>query len=613
MCGFAGFVGTPDSELLQRMGLSVRHRGPDGNENYSDGACSLVHYRLSIIDLSTAGRQPMKTADGRFVIAYNGEIYNYRELRKQYESEGWKFESRTDTECFLASAALHNLHDLDQFHGIFSFVLWDSKEHVCYVARDRMGIKPLFISTQNGRIAFASEIQALLHLKEKWKIDSVARSMYLSVGYVPGPRTIYEGIQSLESGRRYVITDGKLCDEGAFYKNSNTQSGLSQSDAKNALVQIVDKAVSNQLVSDRPVGVFLSGGLDSSVVLSSMRSAQPNGEIKTFTTRFKHDTADPKFNRDADLAKLTAKKYGCDHHEVTIDERNVIENAELVAYSLGQPHNNHSTVALDAAVMLARKDVVVVLSGDGGDESFGGYDRYKFYKRVSSLFRNSIGRAILGIHPRSRTWLKNLSANDEAGAMLSFHATPLLDRKVLFGEAANDDPILEDLRNRLNGIVSHDRVARFMELDRETWLRDDAFVRSDRLTMRCGLELRVPLTDDSIVEFAASLPSDYHVTYGKTKALWRDAFADRCLPEVVSEQKRGWFPPTSKWLRAGLKEWAREILEEAIATHQWINGTALRNAWEEHQSSRVYRLQEIWTVIAYHLWWRANGHKIYDV
>lgn len=170
-----------------------------------------------------------------------------------------------------------------------------------------MGIKPLFISTQNGRIAFASEIQALLHLKEKWKIDSVARSMYLSVGYVPGPRTIYEGIQSLESGRRYVITDGKLCDEGAFYKNSNTQSGLSQSDAKNALVQIVDKAVSNQLVSDRPVGVFLSGGLDSSVVLSSMRSAQPNGEIKTFTTRFKHDTADPKFNRDADLAKLTAK------------------------------------------------------------------------------------------------------------------------------------------------------------------------------------------------------------------------------------------------------------------------------------------------------------------
>jgi asparagine synthase (glutamine-hydrolysing) len=595
------------------MGERVMHRGPDQDSVFESSECSLIHRRLSIIDLSEAGRQPMKTSDGRFVVAYNGEIYNYRELRKRYESEGWKFQSRTDTECFLASAALHGLRDLDQFHGIFAFALWDAKENRCYVARDRMGVKPLFVAVQNDRVTFASEIPALLHLKDKWKIDTVARSMYLSVGYVQGPRTIYEGIQSLEPGKRYEILNGKLCDEGAFYHTTNVQSNLSRSEAKETLVRIVDKAVASQLVSDRPVGVFLSGGLDSSVVLSSMRLEQPNGAIKTFTTRFKHDTLDKKFNRDAELAERTAKKYGCDHHETVIDERIVIDSSESIARSLGQPHNNHSTVALDAAAMLAKKDVAVVLSGDGGDESFGGYDRYKLYRRVRPLLTTSIGRALLRLHPRSRIWLNGLHSNDEAGAMFSFHVTSLFERKELFGEAVNDDPILDDWRKKLKDFSKMDGIGRFMALDRETWLRDDAFVRSDRLTMRYGLELRVPLTDDSIVEFAESLPSDYHVTLNKTKALWRDAFAGRCLPEIASEQKRGWFPPTSKWLRAGLKEWSREILEDAIDKHPWINGAVLRKIWDEHQTFKVYRLQEIWTVISYHLWWLANRDKISDV
>lgn len=613
MCGFAGFVGISNRNLLERMGESVMHRGPDQDDVFESSECSLIHRRLSIIDLSEAGRQPMKTSDGRFVIAYNGEIYNYRDLRKRYESEGWKFQSRTDTECFLASVALHGLRDIDQFHGIFAFALWDSKEKICHIARDRMGIKPLFVAVQNDRVTFASEIPALLHLNEKWKIDAVARSMYLSLGYIPGPRTIYEGIQSLEPGRLYEINNGQLCDEGLYYETTNAKLNLSRSEAKNTLVRIVDTAVANQLVSDRPVGVFLSGGLDSSVVLSSMRLAQPNVEIKTFTTRFKHDTSDQKFNRDAELAERTAKKYDCDHHETVIEERDVIKSSESIARSLGQPHNNHSTVALDAVSFLAKKDVAVVLSGDGGDESFGGYDRYKLYRRVGPLFTTSFGRALLRLHPRGRMWIDGLHTNDEAGAMFSFYVTSLVERKTLFGEAMNDDPILDDWRKKLKSLSKMDSVGRFMAIDRETWLRDDAFVRSDRLTMRYGLELRVPLTDDSIVEFAASLPSDYHVTFTKTKALWCEAFADRCLPEVVSEQKRGWFPPTSKWLRAGLKEWSREILEDAIDKHTWINGEALRRVWEEHQTSRVYRLQEIWTVIAYHLWWRANSDKISDV
>jgi asparagine synthase (glutamine-hydrolysing) len=611
MCGIAGFVGPRNTELLHRMGERVRHRGPDQNGVFEDDGCSLNHKRLSIIDLSEAGRQPMATPDGRFTIAYNGEVYNYLELRKRYEREGWTFRTKTDTECFLASAALHGLHDLDQFHGMFAFALWDSKERVCFVARDRMGIKPLYVTRGlvDGRIAFASELPAVLEIQPSWALDETARSMYLTVGYVPGPRTMFADIRSLEPGHLFSISTGRFREIARFDAAARQNAAIDHADARERLISIVDTAVSDQLVSDRPVGVFLSGGMDSSVVVSSMRKARPNATIKTFTTKFKHHTADPKFNRDAELARSTAKRYGCEHHEIDVGAEDLMRNAETMALSLGQPHNNHSTVALDAAARLAAADVTVVLSGDGGDESFGGYDRYKLVAGVSPFLASGIGRAALRLYPRTRKWQDALSATDEAGRLLSFHATSLADRRALYGSSTNDDAALDAWRTKLHEIHDRDGVSRFMALDRATWLRDDAFVRSDRLTMRHGLELRVPLTDDAVVEYAASLPRGGHVNAFQTKRLWRDAFADRCLPEVMSEQKRGWFPPTAKWLREGLTDWTRTILDEAISTHAWMNGEAIRGAFNDHLAG-AYRLQDVWTVVAYQLWWRAYGMKI---
>ncbi len=611
MCGIAGFVGPRNTELLHAMGECVRHRGPDQSGVFEDDECSLNHKRLSIIDLSEAGRQPMTTPDGRFTIAYNGEVYNYLELRKRYEGEGWTFRTKTDTECFLASAALHGLSDLDQFHGMFAFAVWDANESVCFVARDRMGIKPLFVTRGliDGRIGFASEIGAVLELRPSWMLDEIARSMYLSVGYVPGPRTMFADIRSLEPGYLFIISSGDIKEIARFDAVKRMDIHLGRQEMRERLISIVDTAVNEQLVSDRPVGVFLSGGMDSSVVVSSMRKARPNATIKTFTTKFKHHTVDPKFNRDAELASKTAKRYGCEHHEIEVGAEDLMRNAEAMALSLGQPHNNHSTVALDAAARLAAKDVTVVLSGDGGDESFGGYDRYKLYASILPLLTSGIGRAALSLHPRTRKWKDALSAKDEAGRLLSFHATPLADRRALFGSSSSDDAVLDAWREKLKEIHDRDGVSRFMALDRMTWLRDDAFVRSDRLTMRHGLELRVPLTDDAVVEYAASLPRGGHVNPFGTKRLWRDAFADRCLPEVMSEQKRGWFPPTAKWLREGLTDWTRTILEEAISTHAWMNGSAIRAAFKDHLDG-AYRLQDVWTVVAYQLWWRAYGAKI---
>jgi asparagine synthase (glutamine-hydrolysing) len=610
MCGFAGFVGSQDVALLQKMGEALRHRGPDQDGEFMSDGCSMSHKRLSIIDLSEAGRQPLRSEDGRFTVSYNGEIYNYKELRVRYEQAGWKFRTQTDTECLIASAALNGLSDLGDFHGMFAFALWDRETHSCILARDRMGIKPLYFAEVDGRFGFASEIGGLLPMRAKWNEDLVSCSMYLSVGYVPGPRTMFEGVQSLEPGRFYTVRNNKLIEGARFDVWVKPEAPKSRHDAAELLRVIVDDAVAAQTVSDRPVGVFLSGGLDSSVVLSAMRLHEPQGAIKTFTTRFKHHVDDPKFNMDADLARKTAERYGCEHHEVEVGAEDVMANAEAMAKHLGQPHNNSATVAVDAAARLASAHVPVVLTGDGGDELFGGYLRYQKWALANPMFLSRYTLhatcVMAKFHPRYKDWHDLLSAEDEAARLLTFHALPMERRRALFGEAAQDREVLERWNELLSDVKFADPVSRFMALDRATWLRDDAFVRSDRLTMRHGLEARVPLLDDSLIAFASSLPRSWSVTARHSKSLWRSAFSDRCLPEVVHGPKRGWITPAAKWLRVGLTDWAREILEEAIQTHAWLNGSALRQAFEDHLASRQYGLIEIWTVIQYQLWWRAH-------
>ncbi|MEK7473208.1 MAG: asparagine synthase (glutamine-hydrolyzing) [Patescibacteria group bacterium] len=618
MCGFAGFVGAQDPELLRRMGQAVRHRGPDQEGDFESDPCSFSHKRLSIIDLTEAGRQPLASEDGRFVVAYNGEIYNYKELRVKYEKAGWKFRTQTDTECLLASASLHGLTDLGEFHGMFAFALWDRELGTCFLARDRMGIKPLFVAEIDGRVGFASEVGGLLPMRDAWREDEIARSMYLAVGYVPGPRTIFEGMRNLEPGRLYSIRgpapygagrSGSIHEGPRFDVWPKRDTPRSRAEAEEMLREIVDGAVAAQTVSDRPVGAFLSGGLDSSVVLSAMRIHDPRGTIKTFTTRFKHHVDDPKFNVDADLARRTAERYGCEHYEIEVGAEDVIANAEAMALHLGQPHNNSATVAVDAAARLASKHVPVVLTGDGGDELFGGYRRYQLWSMAGPRITYHVTRSIVRVgakfHPRYQDWKDLLDAEDEASRLLTFHALPADRRRALFGDATDDAAVLERWRELLVGVKGGDPVSRFMALDRLTWLRDDAFVRSDRLTMRHGVEARVPLLDDSLISFANGLPRSWLVNARHSKILWRSAFADRCLPEVVHGEKRGWITPAAKWIRVGLKDWMEELIEEAIRDQVWIDGPAVRQAFKDHLSGKRYGLIELWTIAQYQLWRRA--------
>jgi asparagine synthase (glutamine-hydrolysing) len=619
MCGIAGFVGQPDRSLVQAMAASLAHRGPDQDGFFESPQVSLAHKRLSIIDLSEAGRQPLRTPDGRFTVIYNGEIYNYRALRERYAKEGWTFRTGTDTECLLASAALHGLRDLNAFHGMFAFFLWDEQECCGYVARDRRGMKPLFVARVGERWAFASEIQALLPLKKTWTLSRDAVERFYAVGYVGGALTMYEGVDSLEPGVLWkVASQGGCVRVDAFGHVTEVFSGLADpASAAPVLQETVRHAVQRHLVSDRPVGIFLSGGLDSSVVLAAMREARGAETIKSFTTRFRHRTNDAKFNIDAELAKKTAAHFGCEHTEIEVTGEEVAAEAEKMAFHLGQPHGNYAIVAQNAAAARAKQAVAVVLTGDGGDELFGGYERYKAWRRFS------LGERIPGALPLARAasglrvawrerWGDLLQAPDEAARWLTFHATPRAVRAsyLSFPGGITDASALALWRETLASVTTTDPVARCLALDRLTWLRDDAFVRSDRLAMRHGLEARLPLVDDALFALATAVPTAWHVDAFRTKKWWRETFRDWCLPEVANAQKRGWIAPTAKWMRAELRTWTEELLEEAIHEQPWLQGDGVRKLFQDHLAARAYHLTDLWNIVSFQCWWRAYKSHI---
>lgn len=612
MCGIAGFIGNRDRDRLSRMATAIEYRGPDQEGVYEDSYFSVAHKRLAIIDLSEQGRQPMLDPSGRYILAFNGEIYNYKELRRRYEDLGWRFRTQTDTECILAAACLGILQEeISCLHGIFAFALWDTKTRAVLFARDRLGIKPLFLTEKEGVWYFASEIGSLLAAGFVPDIDPEALGAYLSVGFIPGPKTIYKGVLSLDPGVLWSVEDAGLVSVSDF--RHHTQSDVSMLIDKPAAIRdlrwLVNASVADQCVADRSVGIFLSGGLDSSVVLAGMRKRDPQAEIRSYTTRFTHAANDPKFNVDADLARQTAQRYGTLHTEVEICAADVIQRSESIAAALGQPDNNHTVVALDILSARAASEVTVVLTGDGGDELFGGYERYRLMQRwepwLSKGWFRDITNLGLCFLPRGEAWQDIVQSTKRSERFRTFYTPALKLRSQLFGSAVREEYVQARFSELMDVNDDAGITQSFMALDRSAWLRDSAFVRDDRIAMRHGLELRVPLTDDRLLNFARRLPSNWLIQGRETKVLWREAFTEDCLPEVIRAPKRGWITPMAKWLREpAMRIWVKELLEEAVVAHSWLNGPLTRSLFQDHLAGRGYYLNEIWTIVAFQLWWR---------
>lgn len=600
MCGINGCT-YRDRALVERMNTRTRHRGPDGTGIFEDGAVTLGHNRLAIIDLSPKGAQPMKSSDGRFVITFNGEIYNYKELRE--ELKGYKFASQSDTEVILAGFARWGTGVFERLNGIFAFALWDSREKELYLVRDRIGIKPLYVFRDGSQVLFSSEIKAILespHVKRELNRDALP--MYLRLGYVPGEDTLFKGIKRLPAGH-FARMRGISYDAQCYWAAPVPKEELRGEEAGAAIRATVERVVSRQLVSDRPLGVFLSGGIDSSTVVDAMSRVRDS--IDTYSIGFDlqgHEQTD-KFNADFMLARRTAAHYGTRHHEFMLDAQKLPELLEDVVYHLDEPVGNATGLAQFVLARLAKETVTVVLSGDGGDELFGGYPRYLLSRRMDAYQRLVPGalRATLA------RWGKFSQLNTPAGAerydLFHFIKTrSLKDVAPAYAGLEARESVERVLRDRYQEMSFCDA---FMRLDTQWWLADESLIRTDKLCMASAVEARVPLLDNEVIDLAARIPIDEKVTLTQTKRVFKNAFRGRLPEYLYKEPKRGWFSPGAKWLRLPeFREYAAHVLSPGYteATRELFDWNGVEKVFLDHVEGRRYNLPLLWALLSLQVW-----------
>lgn len=607
MCGINGCTEN-NADLVARMNAVTRHRGPDGTGVWAGEGITLGNNRLAIIDLSESAAQPMRSADGRFVIAFNGEIYNFKELRSQLT--GYSFASDSDTEVLLAGFAAWGIDMFARLNGIFAIALWDIQRAELFLARDRVGIKPLYIYQHEGYLAFSSEIKGLLEDKRiSRRLDKGSLVRYLRLGYVPGANTLFKGITRVPAGHYVRVYEGKQ-ETISFWKPSDTVKDLRGKDMQTAIRDTIDAAVERQLVSDRPLGVFLSGGIDSSVVLDSMSRVRSN--IDTFSIGFDmpagSENESEKSNADFLLARETARHYGTRHHELLLGVDDLQSVFQDVVWHLDEPIASSTSFAQLTLSRFAKDSVSVVLCGDGGDELFGGYPRYLLSRRMDMYQRFVPGTLRGALEVFSPLRKLNVNSGPERYALFHFIKDDVL--KSLAPQFATKD--LEETAGEEMASFGNLSIGdAFMRLDREWWLRDEALLRTDKMTMAASVEGRVPLLDNEVIALADRIPFSEKVSLRDTKIGLKSAFRGR-LPEFLLEQpKRGWFPPGAKWLRVpAFAAFAREVLSPSFteATRELFDWREVERMLDDHIEKRRYNLHMLLSLLFLQEW--ARRYKV---
>ncbi len=654
MCGLAGFWSTDGdrrefAHIATRMADRIRHRGPDDSGTWLDenAGLALAHRRLSVLDLSQAGHQPMQSDCGRYVIAFNGEIYNHLVLRSRLEAQGnapnWR--GHADTETLLAALVAWGIEPtLKATVGMFAFALWDRNDRVLTLARDRMGEKPIYYGWQGNTFLFGSELKALkAHHAFRGTINRGALALLLRHNYVPAPYSIYEDIFKLAPGSYLQINGADVCarelhhgaggrlrvywslTEVAERGASNPFQG-SEEEALDALALHLGNAVRNQVVADVPLGALLSGGLDSTTITALMQ-ANASRPARTFTVGFTESTYD-----EADSARAVATHLGTSHTEVSLQGDDALALVPQMPSMYDEPFADSSQLPTHLLMKVARQDVVVALSGDGGDELFGGYYRYflapkvwSYAKWLPPLLRRALGVALMVLpseeinqltarfaalvrvgqagdkaHKLGRR-LREIGSVDDLFISL-VREWPELQRVVL--ECQLPANLLDDRKRwpKLN-----DPVARMMALDGLTYLPDDILVKVDRAAMAVSLETRAPFLDKDVVEFAWSLPMHMKIRNGQGKWLLR-RLLDRYVPrELVDRPKMGFGIPLDAWLRGPLRDWAESLLaEDRLRREGFLAPEPIRSTWNSHVAGRASLGYRLWSVLMFQAWLQAN-------
>jgi asparagine synthase (glutamine-hydrolysing) len=620
MCGITGF-NFKDENLIQKMNQVVAHRGPDDAGFFVSDGISLGHQRLSIIDLSPKGHQPMISEDGKFTIVFNGEIYNFKEIREKLAGK-YNFNSDSDTEVILNAYREYGANCLNEFNGIFAFAIWDEDKKELFIARDRMGIKPFYYWQNGNNFIFSSEIKAILEAGAPREIDMEALNLYFRMLYVPAPLTMFKNIFKLLPAHYGIFKWEKLSAQGGsafggeikkYWEVTDFTDLKNKKEAISKIREITKDAVKKQLISDRPVGVFLSGGIDSTAMLGITREIAP--EItKTYSVGFDVHVESERYNADFELARKTAEFYKTDHHELKVSGKDVLENIEKIIWHMDEPVANATVVPMYLLSKMAKKDVAVVLGGDGGDELFGGYQRYYFsrvitrYQKLPLFLRRLIE---IGIKISNfKFQISKLNMPPTAERFLAFHEqkSEILARVLrpeVFKKDASRNFFGKFFKENLKSeIVNRQFEKCFMDADRRSWLVDESLLRTDKMTMAQGLEERVPILDYRLVELANKIPTKWKLN-GKErgKKIWIEAMKEY-LPEfILNEKKRGWFSPMAKWLRGDLKDFAYATLNEL--PENIFNRAECLKILENHINASEYNLNVIWALIVWQVWYKT--------
>ena len=630
MCGFAGGIlfdpnGVHRRDVLERMGEVLQHRGPDDHGLFAEGPCGLVHRRLSVIDLSANGSQPMGNEDGTCWIAYNGEVYNYRELRSRYRlDDRHSFRSSTDTEVLLHLFQELGEDFLTHLNGMYAIALWNSRSRKLLLARDPFGVKPLFYTETEHGFWFASEIKSLLEVPGVERKPSLeALNGFLAFNYVPDTLTAFQGIHELAPGTAIVVSPERGVEKKwRFFEMEYTEDrSISFEDAWRDSLEILENSIQRSLIADVPVGVMLSGGMDSSSMTALMARSRGETGFHTFSLSFDHRDFD-----ESDYAKIVAEKFRTRHHTIRVTPEKVKDLLPVYLAHIDEPYGDGSAIPTWLLSEKASEHVTVLLSGEGGDEVYAGYDTHaayrarQLYRRVPVFLRTGVVRPLVNLLPVShgKLSLEFKAKRFVAGAELGIPESHFFWRAVLSADARSEvlrEPeklgninFPTDLYTGIyNSCKAEPGLNRLLCIDSSCHLPNDLMIKNDRMTMAHSIEARVPFTDMELFRYLASVPSRHKLPGMKKKALLRRSMQGILPDIIVNKKKVGLEMPYSRWMRNELREITMEYLRpERLSATGLFNPESITRLWRDHDTVQADNGRVLWGIMNYMIW-----HEMY--
>ena len=603
MCGIAGF-NWEDKKLIKSMIAIQKHRGPDQDNLYTDRNSSLGHVRLSIIDLSDKGKQPMSNENNDIWITFNGEIYNFKKIKEDLEKRGHTFNSDTDTEVIVHAYEEYGEACVNKFNGMFAFAIYDSNKKSFFLARDKAGIKPLYYTLQKEKFIFASELKAILVHDIERKVNKEAFHNFLTFRYTPSEQTILDNIKKLPPGHCATFKAGKLTIKQFWDLEVKT---IEKENYAQQIDETLTESINKRLMSDVPLGAFLSGGLDSTYLVGLMSKLKED-PVKTFSVGFDHGYDESKFSR------IAAETYNTDHKEIIV-KQNSFELLPEILWHMDEPIADFASIPTYILSEFAKKKVSVVLTGEGADELFAGYRKYKYlnafntYQKLTPLVLRkamSATASLFASTPHKKRFLQFNKSNSTNNAYLNLisyfteEEKEELCNKELLDQVKRPD---EDIINPY--LQQKPLTDALTTLDFKTWLPEDLLMKVDKTTMAFGLEARVPFLDPDMINLASQIPAKEKLKAGKEKVILRKAM-QKTVPKVIAKRKKhGFNVPVHTWLEKDLKDHTQQLLsKESIDNRGLINHAYVEKLFKNYKKSKIYYSRQLWTLLNFEIWAR---------